>query len=64
VDALLAGGVVNGGRANALKRKIDQALQLLDRDNTIEAVEVLREFDTQVGDMAQPACFPQHRQTN
>lgn len=48
VNALLTAGVVNGGQANALTRKINQALALVAKGNTAEAILVLQGFIQQV----------------
>jgi len=51
IDGLLAAGVVNDGQSNALTRKIDQALSLLAKGKTDEAVAVLEDFIQQVRDL-------------
>jgi hypothetical protein len=51
VNALLASGVVNGGQANALTRKIDQALALVAKGRTADAQLVLQGFVQQVNDL-------------
>jgi hypothetical protein len=51
VSSLLEGGVVNRGQANALTRKIDQALDLVARAKTAEALVVLQGFIQQVNDL-------------
>jgi len=51
IDGLLASGVVNGGQANALTKKIDQALALIAKGQTDEAVAVLEDFIQQVRDL-------------
>lgn len=51
IDGLLATAVVNGGQANALTKKIDQALSLLAKGNKDEAVAVLQDFIQQVQDL-------------
>lgn len=52
IDGLQAAGIVNGGQANALTRKIDQALKLLAKGKTTEAVAVLEDFIQQVRDLS------------
>ena len=51
VDALQADGVLNGGQARALRRKLDQYAGLLDRGKTDEAEAVLEDFRGQVRDL-------------
>jgi len=51
VNTLLAAGVVNSGQANALTRKIDQALGLVAKGKTAAAIEVLQGFIQQVNDL-------------
>lgn len=58
IDGLLAVGVVNGGQANALTKKIDHALQLLAKGKTNEAVAVLEDFIQQVQDLTGPVLSP------
>ena len=52
VNALLTSGVVTGGQANALTRKINQALQLVAKGKTADAILVLQAFIQQVNDLA------------
>jgi hypothetical protein len=52
VNDLLTAGVVNGGQANALTRKIAQAMNLLARGNNAGAVDVLQGFVQQVHNFA------------
>jgi hypothetical protein len=51
VSSLLAAGVVNGGQANALTRKVDQALALVAKGKTADAILVLQGFIQQVNDL-------------
>jgi len=51
VDDLYASGVVNGGQANSLMRKIEQALNLLAKGKNAEAIVVLEGFIQQVNDL-------------
>ncbi len=51
VTALREAGVVNGGQANALTRKIDQALNLVAKGKTADAIVVLQGFIRQVNDL-------------
>ncbi len=51
VNTLLASGVVNGGQANALTRKIDQALALIAKDKIADAILLLQGFIQQVNDL-------------
>ena len=51
VATLLNGGVVNGGQANALTRKISQALNLIAKGKTADAIVVLQDFIQQLYDL-------------
>jgi len=51
VNTLLTSGVVNGGQANALTRKIDQAIGLVAKGKTADAIAVLQGFIQQVNDL-------------
>lgn len=50
--------VLNGGQANALTRKIDQALRLEERGRIAEAVAVLEDFIQQVRDLTEAVLDP------
>lgn len=52
VNDLLTAGVVNGGQANALTRKIAQAMNLLAGGKNAEAIDVLQGFVQQVNGFA------------
>ena len=51
VNTLLASSVVNGGQANALTRKIKNALDLVAKGKTADAILVLQGFIQQVRDL-------------
>jgi hypothetical protein len=51
VSGLLSRAVLNTGQAAALTRKVEQAVKLLDKGNTAEAIEVLQEFIGQVNSL-------------
>ena len=59
IDGLLSAGVVNGGQANALTKKIDQALKLQAKGKSAEAAAVLEDFIQQVRDLTGPVLSPQ-----
>jgi hypothetical protein len=52
VNTLLEAGVVNGGQANALTRKINQALDLVAKGKAADAIVVLQGLIQQVNDLA------------
>lgn len=53
VNTLLGASAVNGGQANALTRKITQALNLIAKGKTADAILVLQGFIQQVHDLAE-----------
>lgn len=53
VNTLRDAGVVNGGQANALSRKINQALNLVAKGNIADAILVLQGFIQQVRDLTE-----------
>ncbi len=51
IDDFLTSGIVNGGQANALMRKVDQALKLHEKDKDAAAISVLEDFIQQLNDL-------------
>ena len=51
VNALCSQGVLNSGQCNSLTRELDQAISLLNKGKTAEAVQSLQDFVSEVQDL-------------